>query len=369
MRWGRGGAGGMKAMRGSRAPLGKRNPTFQTRDVWHPCFSWYRKTIPLALFIASWSGQAQGQTAAAPGQTATLRVNTNLVLVPTLVEGAKGEVVYGLGAEAFSLTDNGVPQKIHVDDDLDTTPVSLVVCLEKGRTSELEFGKFARLAPLLNLFLGNGNGEATLVEFDSQIESREVWTRDTDLIQQDLDELRPGDGGAALLDAAGYSLDLLEQRPAERRRILLLISESRDHGSKRVSAPELVQRIGTSNTLVLSLTWSPVKAEFLDELVNPGSGGLIPLVMLAANAIKQNAAKSLAVMSGGEAMSFTRERAFEERVSEMASHARNRYMLSFRPSDLTPGLHRLEVKLNGDLPARVVARTDYWAVPSEEEKR
>ncbi len=323
-----------------------------------------------ALCIALPSGWAWGQSVPAPTpeQTPTLRVNTNLVLVPTLVEGAKGEVVYGLGADAFSLTDNGVPQKIHVDDDLDTTPVSLVVCLEKGRTSALQFEKFARLAPLLNLFLGNGNGEVTLVEFDSQIESREVWTRDTDLIQGDLNELQPGDGGAALLDAAGYSLDLLEARPPERRRILLLLSESRDHGSKRVSAPELVERIGTSNTLVLSLTWSPVKAEFLDELVNPGSGGLVPLIMLAANAMKQNAAKSLAVMSGGEAMSFTRERAFEERVSEMASHARNRYMLSFRPSDLTPGLHRLEVKLKGDLPARVVARTDYWAVPPVQEK-
>src|SRR5579884_3754187 len=33
--------------------------------------------------------------------------------------------------------------------------------------------------------------------------------------------------------------------------ILLLISESRDHGSKRYSAQDLVERIGTSNTLVL----------------------------------------------------------------------------------------------------------------------
>ena len=287
------------------------------------------------------------------------------MLVPTLVEAGRGEVVYGLGADAFSLTDNGVSQRIHVDDDLDTTPVSLVVCLQKGRTSALQFDKFVRLAPLLNLFLGNGSGEATLVEFDSQVEFREAWTRDTDLIRSDLNELRPGDGGAALLDAAGYSLELLQQRPPERRRILLLVSESRDHGSKRVSAPQLVERIGTSNTLVLSLTWSPVKAEFLDQLVNPGSGNWIALAVLAANALKSNAAKSLAVMSGGEALSFTSERAFEERISTMASHARNRYMLSFHPTELTPGLHRLEVKLKDGTPGQVVARTDYWAVPPE----
>ncbi len=298
-----------------------------------------------------------------PTENTTLRVNTNLVLVPTLVEAGKGEVVYGLHADDFSLRDNGVPQRVHVDDDLDTTPVSLVVCLQKGRSSALQFGKFARLAPLLNLFLGDGKGEVTLVEFDSQLEFRENWTGNTDLIEEDLNHLEPGDGGSALLDAAGYSLNLLEARPPERRRILLLVSESRDHGSKRVSPPELVERIGRSNTLVLSLTWSPAKAEFLEQLVNPGLGGLalLPMAMLAANAMKQNAAKSLAVMSGGEAMSFGNERSFEERVSLMASHARNRYMLSFRPTELTPGLHRLQVELKSAVPARVVARTDYWA--------
>lgn len=128
-----------------------------------------------------------------------------------------------------------------------------------------------------------------------------------------------------------------------------------------MSPPELVERIGRSNTLVLSLTWSPAKAEFLDQLVNPGSGSLLQLAVLAANAMKANAAKSLAVMSGGEAMSFGSERSFEERVSLMASHARNRYMLSFRPTELTPGLHRLQVELKSAVPARVVARTDYWA--------
>ncbi len=334
-----------------------------------------RLAFPLLLLCAG-AGAQQAPTAlpaaAPPAQTEdatpTFRVNSNVVLVPTLVEQKSGAVVYGLGADSFSLTDNGVPQKIHVDDDLDTTPVSLVVCLEKGRSSELEFEKFARLAPLLDLFLGPGNGEVALVEFDSKIDYQEDWTHDTDELRADLEQLQPGDGGAAVLDAAGYGINMLEQRPPDRRRILLLVSESRDHGSKQVNARQLVERIGTSNTLVLSLTWSPVKAEYLDQLTHPGTGGIsvIELAKLATNAMKANAAKSLAVMSGGEAMSFTKERGFEDRVSEMASHARNRYMLSFRPTELTPGLHRLQVELKGDLPARVVARTDYWAANSDQ---
>jgi VWFA-related protein len=304
--------------------------------------------------------QPDAQSSPQPAPAPTLSVTTTNVLVPTLVEKSDGEVVYGLKPDNFSVTDNGVPQKIRVDDDLDTTPVSLVLCLERGRASEIEFDKYARLTPLVEQFLGTGNGEVALVEFDSKAVYREGFTRDTSLLEQDLQELRPGDGGAAILDAVGESIDLLEERPPERRRILLLISESRDHGSKTVSAPQLVERIGTSNTLVLSLTWSPAKAEMLDQLVH-GGGNLIELLPMAVQAMRSNVAKSLAVMSGGEYLSFARQKSFEDRITEMASHARNRYMLSFRPSDPTPGLHILKVNMNANVDARLVARTGYWA--------
>ena len=296
----------------------------------------------------------------------TIRVNTSVVLVPTLVKKATGEVVYGLTAKDFTLVDNSVKQDIHVDDDLDTQPVSLVVCIQRGRSSDLEFSKLAKLGPLLDLFTAGGRGEAALVVFDSKPVYLDAFSRDTTNITEDLQQLRPGDGGAALLDAVGYSVDLLEHRPSDHRRILLLISESRDHGSKKFSAQDLVERIGTSNTLVLSLTFSPTKASFMDWGKGNAEGGssinvLTPLMMAIA-AVHKNAAREIAVMSGGEYAAFTKERGFQNRVDELASHARNRYILSFHPSDLTPGLHTISVKLNNDYNALVVARASYWAV-------
>jgi VWFA-related protein len=296
----------------------------------------------------------------------TIRVNTSVVLVPTLVEKPSGEVVYGLTEKDFTLEDNGVKQDIHVDDDLDSQPVSLVVCMQRGRSSALEFDKLAKLGPLLDLFTAGGRGEVALVEFDSKPMYREGFSRDTANITEDLQQLRPGDGGAAIFDAVGYSVDLLEHRPPDHRRVLLLISESRDHGSKNVSAQDLVERIGTSNTLVLSLTYSPTKAGLMDWGKGNGEGGssmnLLAPLMMAIAAVHKNAARELAVMSGGEYAAFTREKAFQDRVDELASHARNRYILSFRPTDLAPGLHNIQVKLNNDYNARVVARASYWAV-------
>ncbi len=87
--------------------------------------------------------------------------------------------------------------------------------------------------------------------------------------------------------------------------------------------------------------------------------------MMAIQAVRKNVARQIAVMSGGEYAPFTTERGFEDRVQEVAKHARNRYLLSFRPTDNTPGLHVLEVRLTRNLGARVVARTSYWALEKQ----
>ncbi len=295
-----------------------------------------------------------------------IRVNTSVVLVPTLVEKSSGAVLYGLQPKDFTLLDNGVKQDVHVDEDLDSSPVSLVICVERGRDAALEFDKFAHLGPLLELFTGQDRGEVALVVFDSKPIFLEGFEKDTSYIQGDLQNLPPGDGGAAILDAAGFSIGLLENRPADHRRVLLLISETRDHGSHLVTIPQLVERIGTSNTLVLSLTFSPSTAELIDWGRGNTNGGtelnLLAPVVMAINAMRKNTPKALASMSGGEYAPFTREKGFEDRVAEVANHARNRYMLSFRPTDLTPGLHTIKVSLAENYGARVVTRASYWAV-------
>jgi VWFA-related protein len=300
----------------------------------------------------------------------TLHVTTNEVLVPTLVEQHNGQIVYGLKPSDFSLYDNGALQKIRVDDDMDLAPVSLVVCVERGRDAPLIMEEIAQLGSLLSLFTAGGRGETALVVFDSKPVYLDQFSQDPTYVDEDLANLSPGDGGAAIMDAVGFSLDLLEHQPPDHRRILLLISESRDHGSHRVNIPGLVQRIGQSNTLVLSLVFSPAKAELLDWGKGNRDGGgelnvLAPL-MMTINAMRKNMPRALADLSGGEYTTFTKDKTFQQRVVELANHARNRYLLSFHPTDSTPGLHDIDVRLNQDYGADVIARTNYWASNTSE---
>ena len=321
------------------------------------------------LVLQAAGGWAQQPADNTPADT-TIRVQSSAVLVPTLVEQKNGDIVYGLGANDFQLYDNGVPQKLRVDEEMDTAPVSIVVAIETGRSSALQFERISRIASLLDLFLQDGKSDAALITFDSQAQMVQDFTRNAEVIDGHIRELQPGDGGAAIYDATAFALDQLSDRAPERRRVLLLISETRDHGSRNVKVDELVKKIGASNTLVVSLAFAPAKSEFVDDLKHGGGGGssanLMTVLMMAVNAARKNVAKEIATMSGGEYAPFSTERTFEEHLHTLSQHARNRYLLSFSPSNAAPGLHPLTVKLIRDMDARIVTRANYWAESSIE---
>jgi VWFA-related protein len=295
--------------------------------------------------------------------TPTLRVTTNEVLVPTLVEKRGGGIVYGLKPDDFVLEDNGVRQKIRVQEEMDTAPVALVVAVEEGGVSALEFDKLAKLGPLLDLFLSDGQSQAALVGFDSVPHLIQDYTHSSEEMGDALQHLQPGNGGDAILDTVSYAVDLLEDQPKQFRRVLLLVSEKRDHGSKHTKPEELAKKIGRSDVLVLSISFSPSKAEFLHDVKDSGDDRIMnPISSLAMipQAFKKNVAKEIAGMSGGEYNTFTGDKAFEQRVVDAAKHARNRYLITFSPSDPKPGLHTIRVKTAQDYGARVVARANYW---------
>jgi VWFA-related protein len=293
----------------------------------------------------------------------TLRLNANEVLVPTLVEKRGGGIVYGLKPDDFVLEDNGVRQKIRVQEEMDTAPVALVVAVEQGGASVLEFDKLAKLGPLLDLFLSDGRSQAALVGFDSEPRLIRDYTHSGEEINQALKHLAPGDGGDAILDSVSYAVDLLEAQPKEYRRVLLLISEERDHGSKHTKPAQLIQKIGQSDVLVLSVSFSPARAELLHDIQDNGDNrtmNMMSVLWMAIQACKKNVAKEVALMSGGEYTTFIGDKGFEKRVMEEAKHARNRYLLTFSPSDPTPGLHTIKVRTAVDYGAHIVARANYW---------
>src|SRR6201996_9865248 len=98
-----------------------------------------------AAFVGVWSCAALAQT--------PLHTTTPLVVVPTLVQTPDKDLVYSLRAEDFELTDNGVPQKVTLEEET-KRPLSLVVLMQTGGDERGQFASYVNLEPLLASLLG-----------------------------------------------------------------------------------------------------------------------------------------------------------------------------------------------------------------------
>jgi VWFA-related protein len=315
--------------------------------------------------------------AACAQDTPTLHSTTTLVLVPTLVRDAQGDLIPGLTAQDFRLTDNGVEQKVTAEQ-LDRQPLAVVVLLQTGASAPREFPFYRDVGTMLGAMMGESTHRIALVTFDSQPE--DIW--DFSPRTGDLDDAfthpEPGDSGAALLDAVSYAIDLLRPQPETYRRIILLLSQTHDAGSK--ARPEqIVQRLGETNTTIYSVAFSPEQAWLRDQFTktrhgNPpyqlspnqppliGTFDLGTPIMKAINSMRVDTSAEIASLSGGEKLAFANKKDLERQLALLANHIPNRYTLSFRPSSNEPGFHKLQVDvLHRSAAATVSARTGYWA--------
>jgi hypothetical protein len=178
----------------------------------------------------------------APEPFPTIRCQSNVVLVPTLVRTKAGELAFTLQARDFLIEDKGVEQNVTLDESPERQPVSLVVAIQVGHKASSQFKKrsdlslydrfysekqrkdgrersvpcptaIAGLGTMLSDFMDQTRGEVALVTFDSVAYQPQGFTEDASNISERLTKLTPGGDGAAILDALSYAARLLESRP------------------------------------------------------------------------------------------------------------------------------------------------------------
>jgi VWFA-related protein len=309
--------------------------------------------------------------AASDQQEPSFSSQSNLVPVPTLVRDALGNAVYGLRAQDFIIEDDGVEQAVHLDEAPEAEPISLVIAVQCGRRAKREFGRMGGLAAMLDPILSGRQNEAALLIFDSKLNLVPDFTKHAEVIEEDLKNMEEGDHGAAILDAVAYSAKMLAKRPEGRQRVLLLISETRDHGSHFAKIDDAVRLVGLTHTLVYALPFSPYISQQLDTARGSnrdewGTGvDFIEKLAAARQAMRKNSAKALASMTGGEYELFATRKSFESDMISFANHLHSRYLLSFEPKDPHTGLHRIRVRLrNAGSNQTALFRSTYWVSDS-----
>jgi VWFA-related protein len=313
----------------------------------------------------------------------TFRTQSNVVLVPTLIKDQAGHPVFGLQEKDFIIEDDGVPQNVKMDEAEPQEAVSLVIAIQSGRSALAEFHRMKGLSSMLDQIVSQPQVQTAIVVFDNSVELAQDFSFDADQTEPYLKRMMEGlrrnmeDGdqrGAAIYDAVRYSAKLLEKQPQDSRRVLLLISETRDHGSHAVKLDDAISAINDSNIVVYSLAFSPTGSTAMDTLrgewdarTDPAGSGLdiFRLMNMARQAMRKNAAKSVASMTGGEYELFTSSKSFEKFMTDFTNHLHSRYLLRFQPTNPRPGLHEIRVMLRQPAGYQVLARRSYWVEDPE----
>jgi VWFA-related protein len=340
------------------------------------------KVFQSGVLVAALAGVGFAQT--------TLHTTTTLVVVPTLVQTTGKEPVFSLTAADFVLTDNGVPQRVMLEEET-KRPLSLVVLMQTGGVARGQFASYVNLETMLASLLGGAPNRASIVNFDSRPEAASPFTSNVAEWSEAINHPDQGDSGAAIFDGISYALDLLKKEPVGNRRAILLISQEHDSGSK-TQMKDIVRDLGETNTAIYSVTFSAEKTEtklaFKEPHVNPpisvvpSDGSLkayndparptqgyfkldVPL-RLIFGAMQKNLSAEVANLSGGESMSFDNRGELEQDMNVLNNHIRNSYILSFSPTSAEPGLHTIKVQLAHHPEMIVSARTSYWAADPKE---
>jgi len=329
----------------------------------------------IALALAVHAALGQSPTSRDQSSKTTIRSASALVIVPTLVQSLSGEFVANLDASHFRLSDNGIEQKVFVEQALNQ-PLAVVVLMQNGGAASSQLQKYRKLDTMLESVLGSSTRTVALVTFDSR--PKEIWDFPprVDGIYYSLTHQEGGDHGAAILDAVKCATGLLQQQPANFRRIILLLSQSQDGGST-THAEDVVRSLAESGTTVYSLTFSPAALRSKRRsgrsagktpisLRSPDSATLsetsrpsIPLEILRA--MREDTTAEVVALSGGEQLRFRDEQELERGLSIVARDIQSGYTLNFYPSSQEAGFHAITVQVVPQSPhLEVKSRASYW---------
>lgn len=355
-------------------------------------------------FARSYNAQTSQQSST-NRQTQAIIVRSNLVLVPALVKNKAGETIFSLAADDFILTDDGVPQPVQLESDNDSQPLALAVIVQTGGIGATHLRDYGHLGTVLDAVIGDVPHRVAVIGFDSAPRLALDFTAQTDAAAQKIATLDAGDGGAAILDALKFGINLLRKQPADYHRAVLLLSETIDSGSQ-TSLDDAVRAVFNTNTAIYSFAFSTTKSEVEHEASKlPREGGspysdrpyppdgcmskdpnadpdargkrsvqaldcasdLLPPLRLARMAFlaardgfKRNVPESVAQLTGGEYFAFKDAATLTRHLISISNDVPNYYVLSFRPQSPHPGLHALQLRVKNRPGLQLRARKAYW---------
>jgi VWFA-related protein len=332
-------------------------------------------------------------------QDSRFDVRSRLVLVPVTVTDAKGKAVDGLESADFVVLDNGRAQKAIVDTiDTGVAPIALAIAVQSSGISAAVLEHVRKVGAMIQPFITGERGCGAVMTFADKVTRLQDCTKDPDAIAGALRKIQPvmqpgEDKDARMLDAVQAAVEHLAKQ-ANSRRVLLLISESRDRGSENTldAAVVAAQNAGVA---VYAATYSAFKTALLSKAPLPDrrrqlkpktandemgtvdgapaskyNRKIVPpdqqIDVLAtigelARLERTNTTEVLTKATGGITFGFTKQAALEEAIHKLGAELHSQYVVSFVPEGSAPGYHKIEIRVARTGEFGIRARPGYWS--------
>jgi VWFA-related protein len=180
--------------------------------------------ICLAAFALS------AQTPAPETLPPDFRTGVTEIVVPLTVHDRDGNIVNGLQPREFHVTDNGKEQNIAVD--VEYHPISLALVIQANGAIDAILPQVKKIGSLLETLVVGDQGEVAVASFDHRFPLKQDFTTDLPKISEALKKITAGSSTSALIDAMDLGIRMLRNRPKNRRRVMLVIAETRDQAVK-----------------------------------------------------------------------------------------------------------------------------------------
>jgi VWFA-related protein len=266
----------------------------------------------------------------------SLKVNVPLVDVDVMVTLAKnGGFVQGLKKDNFRVLEDGVPQQIKNFSVSQSAPITAVLLVEYASTNYTFMVNALQASYAFANALTKDDWVAVSY-YDMQPHILVDFTQDKRAIYGALNQLRiPGFSETNMFDALYDTLDRLDR--VEGKKYVILVTTGIDSFSKLTLDKILKKVKDTKDVTIFPISVGFLMREWCDThpsyyCRNMAHGAGIPVSNIDYLQ-GDNELRTFAAMTGGRAYFPRFDAEYSEEFADISSDIRNRYMLSYSPSN------------------------------------
>lgn len=296
----------------------------------------------LFLALLTTSLLAQGRALQDPTDY-RLKVDVNLVLVPTIVTTASGEPLTDLDRHAFEIYEDGQLRSLVVFEKQTAMPLHLALMIDTSLSTMTSLAMEQQSAVRFIRQVLRPRDSAALFEFSGGVHRRAGFTSDFGLLEKGLLKLKP-QAGTALYDAIIKVSENLAKR--EGRRVLVIVSDGTDTTSKNGFHAAL-RAAQEAEVGIFSLVVRPI----------PGESG--------RSVRGEHVLIALGEMTGGQVFFPAGVEDLDRSFSQLSELLRTQYLLGYHPPAHRHGedFHRIEVRIRAPGDYIVHHRRGFWHRP------